>query len=67
MHLYCRESHAALSTVVTRPAHCPRCDDLMVAPDSSEFVDRGEIRHRWNCEACGLVFETAFCADKVAE
>jgi hypothetical protein len=39
----------------------------MVAPDSSEFVDRGEIRHRWNCEACGLVFETAFCAGKVAE
>lgn len=67
MHLHCRGSHAALSVVVTGLAHCPRCNDLMVAPDSSEFVDRGEIRHRWNCEACGLVFETAFCAGKVAE
>ncbi|MDI3471499.1 MAG: hypothetical protein OJF62_003562 [Pseudolabrys sp.] len=67
MHLQCRNSHATLSTVVTGLARCPRCNDLMVAPDTSEFVDRGEIRHRWNCEACGLVFETAFCAGTVAE
>ena len=67
MRLQCRSSSAAFSSVAARPAHCPRCDDLMVAPESSEFVDRGEIRHRWRCEACDLVFETAFCAHDLPE
>lgn len=57
--------HDATSTYspcVATPAHCPACDDLMVAPECSEFVDRGEIRHRWRCESCGQVFETSFSA-----
>jgi transposase len=33
--------------------HCPRCCDLMVAPYMSEFVEGGEIRHHWECDACG--------------
>ena len=36
------------------PAHCPHCGDQMVAPVMSEFVEGGEIRHYWECEACGL-------------
>jgi uncharacterized protein with PIN domain len=32
---------------------CPHCDDLMVAPVASEFVAEGEIRHHWECDACG--------------
>lgn len=32
---------------------CPHCDDLMVAPVSSEFVEGGEIRHYWECDGCG--------------
>ena len=35
------------------PARCPHCDDWMVAPVSSEFVEGGEIRHVWECESCG--------------
>lgn len=35
------------------PTRCPHCDDLMVAPESSEFVEGGEIRHHWECDACG--------------
>mgnify|MGYP001552619901 FL=1 len=35
------------------PARCPHCDDWMVAPVSSEFVEGGEIRHYWECDACG--------------
>ena len=35
------------------PARCPHCDDWMVAPVSSEFVEGGEIRHYWECESCG--------------
>jgi uncharacterized protein with PIN domain len=37
----------------TAPARCPHCDDWMVAPVSSEFVEGGEIRHYWECESCG--------------
>ena len=35
------------------PTRCPHCGDVMVAPIVSEFVEGGEIRHRWECEACG--------------
>jgi transcriptional regulator NrdR family protein len=32
---------------------CPHCGGCMVAPVSSEFVEGGEIRHHWECDACG--------------
>jgi uncharacterized protein with PIN domain len=35
------------------PMRCPQCGDVMVAPVSSEFVEGGEIRHYWECDACG--------------
>jgi transcription elongation factor Elf1 len=35
------------------PVRCPSCGDRMVAPVVSEFVEHGEIRHHWECEACG--------------
>jgi hypothetical protein len=31
----------------------------MVAPVSSEFVENGEIRHHWECEACGELSSTS--------
>jgi hypothetical protein len=31
----------------------------MVAPVSSEFVEGGEIRHHWECEACGELSSTS--------
>ena len=40
------------------PTRCPHCGDLMVAPISSEFVEGGEIRHHWECDACGEVSST---------
>ena len=40
------------------PARCPHCDDWMVAPVASEFVESGEIRHTWECDACGEVSAT---------
>ena len=43
---------AAIRTFAA-PARCPHCDDWMVAPVSSEFVEGGEIRHYWECESCG--------------
>jgi transcriptional regulator NrdR family protein len=38
---------------------CPHCDDWMVAPLVSEFVEGGEIRHHWECDACGEPSSTA--------
>jgi hypothetical protein len=42
------------------PVRCPRCEDWMVAPVVSEFVEGGGIRHYWECEACGESSTTAF-------
>jgi hypothetical protein len=41
------------------PVRCPYCGDWMVAPVVSEFVEGGEIRHHWECEACGEFSTTA--------
>jgi uncharacterized protein with PIN domain len=45
------------------PARCPYCDDWMVAPVSSEFVEGGEIRHYWECDACGETSCTTIALD----
>jgi len=44
-----------LSTIraFASPTRCPLCGDWMVAPVASEFVEGGEIRHLWECDACG--------------
>ena len=41
------------------PVRCPHCDDWMVAPVVSEFVEGGEIRHHWECDTCGEFSTTA--------
>ena len=40
-------------------ARCPLCHERVVAPEMSEFVDGGQIRHHWACDGCGSVFSTA--------
>jgi len=57
LHLY-RTKYAALRSLAA-PTRCPQCGDVMVAPVSSEFVEGGEIRHRWACESCGGLSYTA--------
>jgi hypothetical protein len=59
MQLHCRS--ATLSTIRTfaAPTRCPGCGDWMVAPVSSEFVEGGEIRHHWECDACGEASSTS--------
>jgi hypothetical protein len=36
-----------------QPKRCPHCDDPMIAPEMSEFLAGGEIRHHWQCDNCG--------------
>ena len=38
---------------------CPLCHERVVAPEMSEYVDSGQIRHHWACDGCGIVFSTA--------
>jgi len=55
------EYRATLSVIrsFAASAQCPHCGDVMVAPVSSEFVEGGEIRHHWECEACGQLSSTS--------
>ncbi len=41
------------------PVRCPHCGDWLVAPVVSEFIEGGEIRHHWECDACGESSTTA--------
>ena len=52
---------AALVTAPTafRLRSCPHCDEPVVAPDMSEFVSDGKVRHFWSCDSCGHEFRTA--------
>jgi uncharacterized Zn finger protein len=37
---------------------CAQCGEHLLAPEWSEFLDEGRVRHLWQCEACGYAFET---------
>lgn len=56
--LHCNVAKLASARPFGSPARCPNCGDCMVAPVHSEFVEGGEIRHHWECEACGEVSTT---------
>lgn len=47
----------AFTRYFARP-HCPRCGEMQVAPDQSEFVCEGVIHHTWSCDGCGHDFVT---------
>ena len=53
MQLHCHSANLSAMRAFATPARCPHCGDWLVAPVSSEFVEGGEIRHHWECEACG--------------
>jgi len=38
--------------------NCPQCDEWLLAPDWSEYLDERCARHSWSCDACGYEFET---------
>lgn len=59
MQLQTHSAKLARIRSFAKPVRCPHCSDWMVAPVVSEFVEGGEIRHRWECEACGEFSITA--------
>jgi hypothetical protein len=58
MQLHCHAANLSALRAFATPTCCPHCGDWMVAPVSSEFVEGGEIRHHWECEACGETSST---------
>jgi uncharacterized protein with PIN domain len=64
MRIHQTRDHAtAFAGCFAFAARCPECGDRMVAPESSEFVDSGKIRHHWLCDACAHEFSTTVCLD----
>jgi RNase P subunit RPR2 len=41
-----------------RPS-CPKCGELIMAPNSSEYRSGSDIRHIWACDGCDYRFETS--------
>ena len=40
-----------------RPS-CPKCGELLMAPECSEYLSGYDIRHTWSCDGCDFQFET---------
>ena len=40
-----------------RPA-CPKCGELMMASESSQYLGRCKVRHNWVCDGCDYQFKT---------
>ena len=40
-----------------RPS-CPKCGELVIAPESSECLSGHDIRHSWVCDGCDYRFKT---------
>ena len=59
MQLHADRAAPSVRRSLAAPMRCPHCNDWMVAPVLSEFVDGNEIRHHWECDACGESTTTA--------
>jgi len=57
MQVHCDAASVPDARSFAAPARCPRCGDWMVAPIMSELAG-GEIRHHWQCDACGEISTT---------
>jgi primosomal protein N' len=36
---------------------CTECNELVIAPEGSEYLGTHEVRHFWSCENCGHEIE----------
>lgn len=53
MQLQCNPPRLSPFRAVTTPFRCTLCDEWLVAPLLTEFVEGDEIRHHWVCDGCG--------------
>lgn len=59
MQLHCYPATLSSIRAFGAPLSCAACGDRLIAPMASEFVESGEIRHHWQCEACGAISSTS--------
>jgi uncharacterized protein with PIN domain len=52
------DNAARTRLVACNKNRCPQCNECLLAPDWSEFINERRVRHTWSCEACGYAFET---------
>jgi hypothetical protein len=53
MQLHCNPTRPSAFGAFSSPTRCANCDEWLVAPLLTEFVEGGEIRHHWVCDGCG--------------
>lgn len=58
MSSHCVCAEAAPTHVFGRPK-CPRCGNILLIAEESEFNLSGRIRHLWSCEMCAHEFVTS--------
>ena len=63
MQLHCETQTSSQFRAFASPARCPNCEEWVVAPLLSEFVEGGEIRHHWVCDGCGETACTTISVD----
>ena len=52
------DTEAASTRDFSRP-NCPRCGNVLLMAEESEFNLRGRIRHAWVCDECAHQFATS--------
>ncbi len=65
MQFHCNAATLPGVRAFAAPVRCPNCDDWMIAPVVSEFVEGGEIRHHWECDACREISTTLIPLDQL--
>lgn len=64
MQLNCYPATLSTLRAFGAPLFCAACGDRLIAPTASAFVESGEIRHFWECEACGATSSSSIALQK---
>jgi ribosomal protein S27AE len=58
MSSHCAYAEHAPTHDLGRP-NCPRCGNVLLVAEGSEFSPAGRIRHVWSCDQCDHEFVTS--------
>ncbi len=53
-----RQASSAFSGYFSTRQRCPHCNDRLIAPEVTEFIEGGIIQHYWLCDSCGAESRT---------
>jgi hypothetical protein len=49
---------AERTSFVSYGKNCPQCNERLVAPDWSKYLDDRRVMHGWSCDDCRYKFKT---------